>query len=238
MYTEGQLALLEKRYGDAADSYLDLVRLARCTERGGLVADRRFARATEGMGVFGIASIHTQLDEEDCRSLAQELRTLEKDRESYEEALERDTAWVESAFGWRGRIDHLLRTVCYGGFADSGDERMEMQSQTRLRLAILELEIQTFEHIHGIAPRSLEDAIPSDDWVNQDPYSVDAKNFFYVRTEDGHVLYSVGVDGDDDGGQPTKEIWYFREKFLLSDGDLTLDSMMQPSIRTTSFDYR
>ena len=78
--------------------------------------------------------------------------------------------------------------------------------QTVARLTMLEMAMQAYRLRHGDWPDRLEQVIPADDWLIVDPFSRDLQcKLVYRRTEDGFLLYSVGYDGDDDGGKRPKE---------------------------------
>ncbi len=70
-------------------------------------------------------------------------------------------------------------------------ERVEITRQA----THLILELHRIRHEKGVFPKSLEGIKPA----TLDPYS--GKPLRYQRTEDGFLLYSIGADFDDDGGQ-------------------------------------
>lgn len=67
-------------------------------------------------------------------------------------------------------------------------------------MLIIELLLENYREETGRYPENLEGLLPAD-WpeVYQDPFASD-KSFKYRTTTDGFLLYSVGENGVDDGG--------------------------------------
>ena len=59
---EGRLAEKENRFGDAAKSYLDVIRLGNNPARGGILIDAMVGIAIEAMGTAGLQKLVDQLD--------------------------------------------------------------------------------------------------------------------------------------------------------------------------------
>ena len=73
--------------------------------------------------------------------------------------------------------------------------------QAVLRLLICGLALRAYSVENGDPPEKLADLVP--DYLSEvprDPYS--GKPLVYRRNAKGYVLYSVGPDGHDNGGQP------------------------------------
>jgi len=93
------------------------------------------------------------------------------------------------------------------------------------------LGIELYEALHGEPPQSLDDLVP--EWLPQAPIdAVSGRSFVYVRREPTpddprrFLLYSVGVDGEDNGGVETDE----------ARPDAALSSRVKPELRD-GFDY-
>ncbi len=80
--------------------------------------------------------------------------------------------------------------------------------------------MQRFKIQNGDRPEQLNELVPEFlDRLPVDPFDPAQRPFRYSTSGDGYVLYSLGYDRDDDGGQPWSDdtsIWY-------RDGDLRLD---------------
>jgi hypothetical protein len=107
-----------------------------------------------------------------------------------------DGAAPDSLSDW---MDHSVSAGFYGSVCD-------MQDASE-RGAALMLAIESFAYEKGRFPASLEELVPEYlDELPLDPYAMDPKIWQYRlldgSTQDGrpYVLYSVGIDGDDDGG--------------------------------------
>jgi hypothetical protein len=75
----------------------------------------------------------------------------------------------------------------------------------RLRAAAAGVAAVRFRQAEGRWPRSLEELVPK--WLPEapiDPFT--GKPLAYRVDDEGVVIYSVGVDGQDDGGVETPEV--------------------------------
>ncbi len=80
-------------------------------------------------------------------------------------------------------------------------ESSRMRQQAKTRLLICELAIHRYRLDHGSGPRTLGELTP--DYlpaVPRDPFAVGPLK--YRPDGSGHLLWSVGPDGRDDGGKP------------------------------------
>ena len=93
----------------------------------------------------------------------------------------------------------LMTMPAFGAAAESeGSTRAEM------RAAQVALAVERCRLAHGDLPARLEDLVPDYlDGVPLDPF--DGAPLRYKRTEKGYVVYSIGPDGVDDGGQKAPE---------------------------------
>jgi hypothetical protein len=76
----------------------------------------------------------------------------------------------------------------------------DFRARARLRSAVAALAAERFRRVHGRWPASLEELVPAflKD-VPRDPF--DGQILRFRRLSDGVVIYSVGSDRADDGGQ-------------------------------------
>lgn len=199
---EGKLAEAEGRTADAAKSYLDTIRLGRAIARGGLLIDALVGWAIEGIGRQGLHDMRETLTSAQCRDLIDALETAAAGWESPETIIVRDTVWGQNAFAWQGR----LATMVAAWLQTEADLRKIIQrgdKRTRAQrwLLICEVALQGHCAQHGDFPDHLTDLVPHYlSAVPEDPFS--RKPLIYHRKAAGYLLYSVGPDGKDDGGQP------------------------------------
>jgi len=108
---------------------------------------------------------------------------------------------VEAAFSaspWR----HPLSAMLVPAMTMATEE--EVKSQARMSIVRAALAVEEWRLAHGRWPDSLDDLVPGLlDAVPEDPFS--EATLRYARTESGVVVYSVGPDGQDDGGLTREE---------------------------------
>jgi hypothetical protein len=108
----------------------------------------------------------------------------------------------------------LMTTV----FSQSADK--SAVSVTRLRLLACAAAVRAYRMRHGSYPRTLAEAGVAD--LNHDP--ITGGEFVYRPGAKGFLLYSRGVDGQDDGGKRVEESRIFQAK-----GDISLISYSVPN---------
>lgn len=198
---EGKLAELEGRPADAAGSYLDMIRLGRVGTRGGLLIAWLTGRACEGMGMAALAELRESLTSGQCNDLIDTLQTLEANREPVEEVCARDQLWGRIVLEWKWQLIHIVRTIT-GSEPDVRPllEKAADQTQASFRLLICGLALRSYSVENAQPPEKLGDLVP--DYLREvplDPFS--GKPLVYRREAAKYVLYSVGPDSQDDGGQ-------------------------------------
>ena len=219
---EAQLAQQQNRYGDAARIALDNVHLGQAVALGSLLVDYLTGAAVEDIGNESLYQVLPQLNAGQCREMIAALAAIERRREPIEDALHRERICSEHSFGWMGHLHDLVIRLA------SVDHRQRMLGlrdcqQAKTRLLIGELALHACQLEHGALPDQLEQLVP--EFLAElpvDPFDPDGQPLRYIRAEDGHVLYSVGYDGKDDGGRPPARNPSGAYE-LESDGDLRLN---------------
>lgn len=222
---EADLARQEHRFHDAAMISVDNMRVGEASARGGVVIHYLVAIAVEGIGQWSLYPAIEHLDAQACHVTIGALEQIEQNRESLDAILHRDRIFEENEWGWYG---HLLIVL-----DDIADNRHDLhwatnQATSRAtafrRLLMMELAVRQYVLENGTHPDRLDVLVPK--YVSAlpiDPYDVNQHPLRYVRTANACLLYSVGFDGDDDGGRPS-----LRENGWLDDGDMRLDSAFAP----------
>jgi hypothetical protein len=135
---------------------------------------------------------------------ANALRAVESHTEIVEIA-EHATNWAETA----GRVEHLksipewlMIAQAHAGRRDGHDMKRHFEAVTDRRLAATALAIRLYHVEHGGAsPRQLEELVPGYlPAVPIDAMAAGNRRLSYLPRADHPVLYSVGRNGDDDGG--------------------------------------
>ena len=198
---KARLAKLEGRTADAVAAYMDTIRLGQSAEQGGLLVDLLMGNSIRGMGHGGIRDLRRELSARQCLELIRTHNELLNREEPLDGYVARDAIWADNAYGVQGRFLFLLYDVA-GEIAD--DHRMLVRgcnrSLAKSRMLICDLAIQAYSLAHGRPPAKLGILVP--DYlpeVPEDPFS--GGTLVYRLTPDGYLLYSVGVDGVDDGGR-------------------------------------
>jgi hypothetical protein len=200
---EGKLAEREERIDDALGSYRDLLRLGSAVSRGGLSVDSATGWGAQSMAIRRIHSLHRQLSPDTCRRWITMLQQFESEQEPIEDIAYRESLWWEHAFGVNLRmIEFTFQTLGKDlSLRSEIGEDFGRDHQARMSLLIGELALQVFRAEHGREADRLQDLVPGVlPAVPLDPFT--DQPLVYRPTEDGPLLYSLGPNRRDDGGQP------------------------------------
>ena len=86
----GRLAQLEGKTNEAVNLYLDSIRFAHKSNRGGVVVHTALVRNQESMGLTGLKTVAAALDAVQCRQIATVLEELDKQQEPWGRYSSRD----------------------------------------------------------------------------------------------------------------------------------------------------
>jgi hypothetical protein len=194
--------------GDPSESvrrYLDMIRLANSTCRGGLAIDDLAVDAIEQGGLRGIAKELPGLNESGLTMLCETLPQLLAAREPIELGLKREAYFSRTSFGWIGRLMAWLEVDAFSSQATlQAMQLLRSRSLTWSRLILTEAAIRRRALAEHSFPDTLSDLVPKYlAEVPLDPFGTGP--IIYRRTADGYLLYSVGSDGIDDGGQRARK---------------------------------
>jgi hypothetical protein len=230
---KAKLAELDGRLDDAVAADLDNIRLGTACAHGGLEFHGLIAECFTGMGREGICGLRKSLSKKQCVTLVPALIDLMLQEEPLEDRLDRDAAWIDNAQGWMGRLGSAINAVTGAdqamfwqicGTAVTMRQfqlRIRDRDLAKMRLLICDLAIRGYSLDRGRYPVKLADLVP--DFlpeVPKDPFS--GGPFAYRPTPKGYLLYSVGVNGVDDGGKNSSSAG------LGEDGDILLDDSPSP----------
>jgi hypothetical protein len=215
-FAEGQVAEMDGRPADALRSYLDLFRLGQAATRGGLPVHWLVGRAIEDMSMDALIGLRKTLTPQQCRELIHTLQKVDANREPLEDVLDREQLWERITYDWKNQLTRRL-SIASGCYSESGpllEERL-YRHEAKLRLLICGLALRSYCVEKGQPPEKLADLVPDHlTAVPEDPYS--GKPLVYRREADKYVLYTVGPDGQDDGGKPWDEMNWSGD-FLLDE---------------------
>jgi len=121
------------------------------------------------------------------------------------------------------RNAHMLSRMLLPSLDHAVD--LQFRELASRRLAATALAIRLYEVDHGHRPRALSELVP--DYISaipSDPFSPDGAPIGYRPDADPPVLYSVGDDGVDDGGEfvltdPRAAEWKSEDQLFFLNGD-------------------
>lgn len=157
---EGRLAEMEKRPGDAAKSYLDVIHLGNESARGGVVIHQLVGTAIESIGVGNLQKLTDQLDAKPCRETAATLESLDSHRQTWNEVMQQERDWSRRTFsGIRYELMRLMdRHSLEKMFQNAGQKFDQQQSKTRqLTVAFA---VRAYELDKGHPPANAADLVP------------------------------------------------------------------------------
>ncbi|MBN2582068.1 MAG: hypothetical protein JXL80_03300 [Planctomycetes bacterium] len=168
-------------------------RLARCTHwanKPSLI--RQHARVLETMDAYYEATGEAASYRDRCEAIAKDFTA-------------RSAQWP-----WRGAL-----SLWHAGDLPFFIVDFCMRAEATGAMATVAFDVVAYRESNGRYPVSLSE-LPDRDGLPRDPFS--GKALLYRPTSDGFVLWSVGPDGDDDGGKSCEELG----RHLLEDGDIVL----------------
>ena len=110
------------------------------------------------------------------------------------------TARLHKVAGSLGRFRHVISAMAIPNCSRAGERAVHVEAERQMAMAAIAL--KRFELRHGKLPPSLEALVP--ELLTAVPHDyLSAKPLGYRLQADGsYLLYSVGDDGKDDGGDP------------------------------------
>lgn len=216
---EGRLREMEDRPGEAARSYVDAIRFGNEMSRGGFLITRLVGVACEAIGYAPLAKSVQKLSCEDTRTVLTELEKVDAGRVTWAEVLRSEQCYVR--YQLKGGMNPIMWV--WGWWQSRGSkEKAEAKHKMVIaheRLLMTELSLRCYQSEQGRAPTGLEQLVPKYlQRVPSDPFS---RHPLVCRPQGTNwVLYSVGVDGVDDGGKPAGR----SVSGTITKGDLFYDS--------------
>ena len=159
MACEGKVAERENRFGDAAKSYLDAVRLGSQITHGGIVVDELVGISKAWYGETQLQGIVTNLDASSCRRAAATLETLAGDRQSWAAALQQEEAWYRRALGWRSELFKLIYFSARQHRFKDAKEKLDQFQREEYQL-LVDLAARAYQLDKGKPPASTADLVP------------------------------------------------------------------------------
>ena len=157
---EGRLAEMEKRPCDAAKSYLDAARLGVECRRGGTLIDLLVGIACEAMGTSQLQMLVPKLDAKCSREVAQELETLDAQKQTWQQSVQQESYWSHRTFpGPQYRLMELFSWRSRSAARTRVEQRFNAQ-QLKTRKLLIDLAARAYELEKGYRPAQIEDLVP------------------------------------------------------------------------------
>ena len=190
---------LNARSDEAVDSILVVAKMGSLLQRGGLMIHSLIGVAISSQAIDWFKIHMTSLSPKDRSRIVTDLKRWMDDMESADVIRRMDVAWSSSVY-WVFHVRSIIdRTLGVSrdihGFESAVDRHL-----TEWRMLIIELLLENHRDETGSYPADYESLLLAD-WpeVAHDPFASN-QNFKYRTTNEGFLLYSVGDNGIDDGG--------------------------------------
>ncbi len=197
---EGFLAEMEGRYGDAARSHLDAIRMGQAVSRGGLTLSITIGINCERASLSAFGKLMPRLSFEETRPLITELVEIDGATIPWGEVQRNEFRYAINHLspGFHP-IEHVRSLWAHKRMVHYAEVPYK-EAVARLRLLTVELALHCHQVKHGRAPASLQQLVPEYfQHLPMDPFS--GQPLVYRMEGTNCLLYSVGKNGVDDGGQ-------------------------------------
>jgi hypothetical protein len=210
MSLEISRALHEGRDADALRLVRLLGRVGQSFKLGGTLDDYHHGFVCQHYATHFVAVMVPTMSDRECREMLQETRTLERAAPDIQTILDFDEYWRNASVGWRDRPQAVVNWLTGSSGerswkSSSGDNRDWLpRSPHNFRVVQYVLALELYRREQGHLPQTLSAVKAAFDLPElTDPHTDFAP--VYRRIEEGYLLYSIGHDGQDDGGRfPTE----------------------------------
>jgi hypothetical protein len=224
LQSAGDKSVQAGKQNEAAEYALANARMGLVLQRGGLQIHFLVGNAIEGVGQSSLAKIRDKLSAAERRRLIGELRRVDRQRESISQIEQRDRIFDDRTIRWQHRLQTVLLSRPVPEGAETQHANFQLRTVTYSRLLAADLAVRSFAEDKGRLPSALGELVPGYlPSVPEDPFS--GQPLLYRPVGRSFVLYSVGQDRQDDGGncgnhaQSMFEVGY----------DLDIDTMLRPN---------
>ncbi len=195
-------AIAQDRVDDAVRNIELAFRLGLACRVGGTGIDYLVGAAFEGIAASDLWDARQALSRDQCIELIGALSRHAAAAEPIAVVLERHRIQTQHAYGLYGQLQTILSDI--GGetwFQDRVRTAVEPRYRATVELLKCELAIRAYQLEHGRLPASLDSLGP--DLLSAaptDPFDLAGGPLRYRLGDEGYELYSVGLNGVDDGG--------------------------------------
>jgi hypothetical protein len=206
---EGRLRELDGQPADAARSYTDAIRFGNELSRGGVLITYLTGLACEAVGGQPLAKVVPKLSPEQARVVLTALEGVDADRVTLADVLRNERYWVQHQNGTRLKFNPIIEAMNWWGM-----RQLKERAETRRgrivaheRLLAVELALRCYRSEQGRAPARLDDLVTNYlARAPEDPFT--GKLMIYRPQGTNWLMYSVGPDGVDNGGQSPADLFF------------------------------
>ncbi|HVX15624.1 MAG TPA: hypothetical protein VHC22_30845 [Pirellulales bacterium] len=196
LLARGDLLREEGNIDAAADRYLEVLRLGGVMGHGPFLVHQDMGFRIESLALEGIRSIAQDLADARVAAIERRLLAFDDDRESTHTVALREDAYRDQVQAWDAR---WLRPLTDNAMEPRIRERGQSTSAA-LRLLVCHLALLRYRRANGSYPPTVAELVPTYlTSLPADPFS--DGGFVYGRQGEAYRLYSVGLNGSDDGGR-------------------------------------
>ena len=199
---EADAAAKAKRSNDASRYGLACMQFGNTLSRGGSVVHALTGVSVEHIGVGILGRIRGELTPAQTHAVLADLEQIEQSREPAEATLAREEVWNDESLGWVSRVPYATAKLVgkeYQLDAAGPYRQCIKRRDALLRLLQTDLALRLFRQDCGRLPERLDELVPKYLAATPvDPFS--NQPLVYRRGDTGYLLYSVGPDGEDNGG--------------------------------------
>jgi hypothetical protein len=207
-------------------------RLGTTLQKGGLLIDSLVGLAVSGTGRGCMKGEMEKFSPSARDQAALAIMRCLDEADSSEIIFARDRHWSNSVW-WIAYVQNIARSSI-GIQADQQFFPADVALARNIadqRLMVLELLLHNYHSQNGSYPISVDEVVISIyRSINMDPFSKNGDPFRYRTTEAGYILYSLGENGVDDGGEFMPEFGQYQgkdhslERYLFPDDPKALNS--------------
>jgi hypothetical protein len=197
---EGRLAEMEDRNGDAAQSYVDVIRFGNEIDRAGLIIYSLVGIACESFGQTPLSKLVPKLSSKEARPLIAELEKIDSAGITWHDLPQDEYRTARSQLGTGFNPITLVTGLWQNWWSFKPADVRYKRAVAHVRLLTLELALRCFQSKQRIMPTALEQLVPKYlQHVPTDPFS--GRPLICRPQGTNWLFYSVGEDGVDDGGK-------------------------------------
>jgi len=213
---EGRLREMDNDPAGAALIYAEIIHFGNETSRGGFVINRLVGIACEAIACSPLAKLVPKLKSDEARSVIKELEKVDSARVTWDEVRRNESrfSWHQPGKAFDPIIWATTRWQRWRPMQRAAARHKRVVVHERLLMT--ELALRCYQSEKSRLPAALGELVPSYlSKVPEDPFS--GRPLIYRLQGQNWLLYSVGLDGSDDGGKPAGP-------GLSAKGDLFYDS--------------